>query len=142
MSSLAPIRSVSPDEASDRSNRPRSPRILSRDGRGIKGYTSLLILKRVFRQLGQLSPDKVEPKPCEVFDPIVGTSTGGLIATMLGRLELSVDESLACYETMGKEIFEKNQIGGCIGRFLKSMIGLPFCDVKKLQSCMKGLLEK
>ncbi len=26
------------------------------------------------------------PKPCEVFDVIVGTSTGGLIAIMLGIL--------------------------------------------------------
>jgi len=26
------------------------------------------------------------PKPCEVFDLIVGTSTGGLLAIMLGRL--------------------------------------------------------
>jgi hypothetical protein len=29
------------------------------------------------------------PKPCEIFDLIVGTSTGGLIAILLGRLVIS-----------------------------------------------------
>jgi len=29
-----------------------------------------------------------EIRPCEVFDLICGTSTGGLIAIMLGRLEM------------------------------------------------------
>ena len=124
------------------SKRPRSLRILSLDGGGIKGYTSLLILKRIFRQLGQISPNKAEPKPCEVFDLIVGTSTGGLIATMLGRLELSIDESLACYETISRKIFEKRQIGGHIGRFVHGMAGSSWYDIKNLQTCVKDLLKK
>lgn len=30
------------------------------------------------------------PRPCEIFDLICGTSTGGLIALMLGRLEMVI----------------------------------------------------
>jgi patatin-like phospholipase/acyl hydrolase len=37
------------------------------------------------------------PKPCDYFDMIGGTSTGGLIALMLGRLRMGVDECIAAY---------------------------------------------
>jgi len=52
-------------------------RLLSLDGGGIKGMTILLILKRIFRtiQRDQNLPDL--PRPCDYFDLIGGTSTGG-----------------------------------------------------------------
>jgi patatin-like phospholipase/acyl hydrolase len=40
-----------------------------------------------------------------LFDPIGGTSTGGLIAIMLGRLKMSVDEVIAEYCNIAKEVF-------------------------------------
>ncbi|CAH0002315.1 unnamed protein product [Clonostachys byssicola] len=52
------------------------------DGGGVRGLASLLILKRVLYLINPDSP----PKACEIFDFIAGTSTGGLIAIMLGRL--------------------------------------------------------
>ncbi|KAH7304220.1 acyl transferase/acyl hydrolase/lysophospholipase [Rhexocercosporidium sp. MPI-PUGE-AT-0058] len=45
-------------------------------------------------------------KPCEYFDMIGGTSTGGLIAIMLGRLHMSVDECLAAYRKLSDEVFQ------------------------------------
>jgi hypothetical protein len=39
----------------------------------------------MYRLRPELDPKK-RVKPCEVFDIIVGTGTGGLIAIMLGRL--------------------------------------------------------
>ena len=54
----------------------------SLDGGGVRGLVSLLILRRLLYLVNHRSP----PKPCEVFDFIAGTSTGGLIAIMLGRL--------------------------------------------------------
>lgn len=64
-------------------------RILSLDGGGIRGFASLLILKDIMRGIARRSdqPNRT-PLPCEYFDLICGTSTGGLIAIMLGRLRM------------------------------------------------------
>ncbi|OQD80677.1 hypothetical protein PENANT_c033G02204, partial [Penicillium antarcticum] len=44
-------------------------------------------------------------KPCEVFDLIGGTSTGGLIAIMLGRLEMDVDQCIDAYSNLAATVF-------------------------------------
>jgi Patatin-like phospholipase len=62
-----------------------SPRILSLDGGGIRGLSALLILKDVLDSARRISGN-CGLLPCEHFDLIGGTSTGGLIAIMLGRL--------------------------------------------------------
>jgi len=43
------------------------------DGGGVRGLSSLLILQRVMEMINPIQP----PKPCEYFDLIGGTSTGG-----------------------------------------------------------------
>ena len=43
----------------------RSVRVLCLDGGGIKGFTELLILKRIFRQLRVLGHFIEEPRPCQ-----------------------------------------------------------------------------
>ena len=69
-------------------------RILSLDGGGVRGISSLYILKEVMaqitrqRQITNESETATPLRPCDVFDLICGTSTGGLIALMLGRLEM------------------------------------------------------
>lgn len=62
------------------------PRILSLDGGGVRGLSSLMILQELMEEIGHDA--EVVPKPCEYFDLIGGTSTGGLIAIMLGLLEM------------------------------------------------------
>ena len=66
-------------------------RILSIDGGGVRGIASLQVLKEVMSQIRRTqladNPDAlVSNRPCDYFDLICGTSTGGLIAIMLGRL--------------------------------------------------------
>ena len=69
-------------------------RVLCLDGGGVRGISSLYILKelldQVRRQHTSENPQgqRISPRPCEYFDLICGTSTGGLIALMLGRLEM------------------------------------------------------
>jgi hypothetical protein len=45
------------------------------DGGGIRGYSTLLLLKAIFEQIEEIQG---KPSlPCEIFDLIAGTSTGG-----------------------------------------------------------------
>ena len=64
------------------------PRILALDGGGVRGLSSLLILQKLMREIQRLKGDSQPPLPCQYFDLICGTSTGGLIAIMLGRLRM------------------------------------------------------
>lgn len=69
-------------------------RILSLDGGGVRGISSLYILKELMSQIARQhrakhpeSP-KLFPRPCDYFDLICGTNTGGWSALMLGRLRM------------------------------------------------------
>lgn len=66
----------------------RCRRILSIDGGGIRGLSSLIILENMMLLIRQELEANDTPKPSDYFDLICGTSTGGLIAIMLGRLKM------------------------------------------------------
>jgi hypothetical protein len=53
--------------------------------------------------------------PCHYLDYIWGTSTGGLIALMLGRLRMSIPQALDVYRRVGDTIFgqqQRRRLGG------------------------------
>ncbi|EXJ75745.1 uncharacterized protein A1O5_00252 [Cladophialophora psammophila CBS 110553] len=83
--------------------------LLSLDGGGVRGLSTLHILKCLMRLLNheRQKSGALPLKPCELFDLIGGTSTGGLIAIMLGRLEMDVDECIEAYNRLIKTVFEK-----------------------------------
>ncbi|KGO58344.1 Acyl transferase/acyl hydrolase/lysophospholipase [Penicillium expansum] len=81
--------------------------LLSLDGGGVRGLSSLLILKDVMTQLNSEREDGEILKPCDVFDLIGGTSTGGLIAIMLGRLEMGVDDCVLAYTELMESVFSE-----------------------------------
>jgi patatin-like phospholipase/acyl hydrolase len=47
--------------------------LLALDGGGARGLSALIILKQVMEEVNPDAP----PKPCDYFDMIGGTSTGG-----------------------------------------------------------------
>lgn len=47
--------------------------------------------------------------PCHYFDFMYGTSTGGLIATILGRLRMTVTEALELYRKVGDDLFGRRR---------------------------------
>ena len=120
---------------------PESLRVLCIDGGGIKGYTALLILRRIFRTMAAEAGLKEPPKPCDVFNLIAGTSTGGIIAVMLARLHMSVDKCIEVYERLGKEVFGR-MVGGNFGRFLRGMASSPFYDIETLQEQIRKVMEE
>ncbi|CAI6342365.1 unnamed protein product [Periconia digitata] len=88
--------------------------LLSLDGGGVRGLSTLYILKSIMDRLNYaLKKDRLERgleelppmRPCEVFDLIGGTNTGGLIAVMLGRLEMDVDECIDAYSELAAAVF-------------------------------------
>jgi patatin-like phospholipase/acyl hydrolase len=78
-------------------------KILSIDGGGLRGLIPLLVLKEVEKITGK--------KIHELFDLIVGTSTGGIIACGLTATKdgktplLTIDELIELYTTKGGVIF-------------------------------------
>lgn len=96
-------------------------RILSLDGGGVRGYSMLIILQelmhRTFVEMEGRAPKRHEiPKPCDHFDLIAGTGTGGLIAIMLGRLRLDLDTCKELYVRMTRRVFETD----------KTFLGMPY----------------
>lgn len=88
------------------------------DGGGVRGLSSILILKQIMDEINDSRPEEEEDlRPCDVFDLIGGTSTGGIIATMLGRLQMTVDECEAAYLKLSRMIFTpKRQKGNVFGK--------------------------
>ena len=112
--------------------------ILSLDGGGVRGYSSLLILQELMGLIAKLerSADPVansslcspfvpslqdkglDPMssdikltsrylPCHYFDYVSGTSTGGLVAIILGRLRWNIDDCIKEYERLSAMVFQK-----------------------------------
>lgn len=109
------------DSAPPRPSPPRSPANVGIDGGGVRGYSMLIILQelmhRTYVEVEGRAPRRDQiPKPCEHFDLIVGTGTGGLIALMLGRLRLDLETCKEVYVRMTRKVFETD----------KTIAGIPY----------------
>lgn len=84
--------------------------ILSLDGGGIRGIISCIILRYIEEQLQK--HDHPEAKLGDYFDMIAGSSTGGLIASILlypdgnGKAKYSIQKGLELYAEKGEHIFQ------------------------------------
>jgi patatin-like phospholipase/acyl hydrolase len=77
------------------------------DGGGIRGVSELVMLDEVMKKVQEKGNLAAVPKPCDYFHLLAGTSTGGLVAIMLGRLEMSTEQALAAYDAFASDIFSK-----------------------------------
>jgi patatin-like phospholipase/acyl hydrolase len=62
-------------------------RLLALDGGSVRGLSSLIILQQLMETVNPDSP----PKPCDYFDMIGGTSTGGWVNHGLHLVNLCAD---------------------------------------------------
>ncbi|KAH8797888.1 acyl transferase/acyl hydrolase/lysophospholipase [Flagelloscypha sp. PMI_526] len=79
-------------------------KILCLDGGGVRGLAEILVLKEILERLS-FDLDR-ELKPSDVFDVIVGTGTGGLIALLFGRLELSIQQAVEVYCEIFQAVYQ------------------------------------
>ncbi|KAF2812175.1 FabD/lysophospholipase-like protein [Mytilinidion resinicola] len=118
-------------------------RLLALDGGGVRGLSALLILEQLMETINPDAP----PKPCDYFDMIGGTSTGGLIAIMLGRLRMSVGESIDAYLALSDRIFQKKRHrvtvkGNIQGRFDSEELARAVKEVIRNQGLEEDALLK
>ncbi|KAI9883792.1 MAG: hypothetical protein M1823_004424 [Watsoniomyces obsoletus] len=113
--------------------------LLSLDGGGVRGLSTLYILRGLMKSINSNRKAKLlaPVKPCQVFDLIGGTSTGGLIAIMLGRLEMDVEACIKAYIDMMEDVFGRrtNPIDWKLnvkGQF----------DAKRLEKAVKSLVPQ
>ncbi|ORY02205.1 hypothetical protein BCR34DRAFT_493307 [Clohesyomyces aquaticus] len=118
-------------------------RLLALDGGGVRGLSALMILEQLMEAVNPDAP----PKPCDYFDMIGGTSTGGLIAVMLGRLRMSVAECIIAYLSLSDRVFRKTRHrvtvkGKVQGRFDAEELAQAVKEVVKQQGLPEAVLLK
>ncbi|KAH0541722.1 hypothetical protein FGG08_003814 [Glutinoglossum americanum] len=109
--------------------RQRGLRLLSLDGGGIRGVSELVILQEIMHRIQRIQKLDHPPLPSDYFDLICGTSTGGLIAILLGRLKLSVSDAIDKYRILAKTVFSERKARGKDGAFKASKLEQAIKDV-------------
>jgi patatin-like phospholipase/acyl hydrolase len=110
------------------------PRILCIDGGGIRGLSEILILKELMLQVQIESNLDFTPEPWQCFDLICGTSTGGLIAILVGRLGKTLAECEELFRNLGSEIFSGNAVSRTARLVLKG--------AKHASEGLEGVIEE
>ena len=80
----------------------RGLRILSFDGGGTKGVLSLAFLREIMKRV-----NRSDLEPHQMFDIICGTSTGGIIAGLLGCKRVKLSDAELLYDNLIGEIFKQ-----------------------------------
>ena len=81
--------------------------VLVVDGGGLKGYMTIQILAKLEAEIKSIRKEKNKSdlELHQVFDLILGTSTGGLISIGLGRLRMTCKEISDLYTDVGAKVF-------------------------------------
>ena len=118
---------------------PKTTNILTLDGGGVRGLSSLIILKRLMIHVNQQDGLPSEGLfPNHLFALVAGTSTGGLIALMLGRFGMSVDDCITQYWNFSEEIFGRySRRGKCSWGLLKERY-----DGRRLRNSVRKLAAR
>jgi len=117
--------------------------MVSLDGGGVRGLSSLLILRLLLVLITEelvrrqvMLEDDAALNPQDIFDIAVGTSTGGLIVLMMVKLNMSLDECIEQYKVLSADIFSKRR------PILKRIFGSDWSKFsgKRLQKAVEKLL--
>ncbi|KAK6128950.1 hypothetical protein DH2020_037324 [Rehmannia glutinosa] len=117
--------------------------VLSIDGGGIRGIIPGTILGHLESKLQEL--DGPNARIADYFDVIAGTSTGGLITTMVtapgvnNRPMFAAKNITSFYLEHSPKIFPEHSRNNFVGK-ITNLIGGPKYDGKYLKSMLEGLL--
>ncbi|KAI0387076.1 FabD/lysophospholipase-like protein [Hypomontagnella monticulosa] len=137
---------------------PWLPIVLSLDGGGVRGLSSLYFIQRLMQEIQVIenkgnertsnagthrgndlpqpnaTGDQALPLPGNYFDFIIGTSTGGLIATMLGLLRMDVNECIKQYFIISNNVFRPHNPLPFIRNYSAKKLEDAICNVMKEHS--------
>jgi patatin-like phospholipase/acyl hydrolase len=116
------------------------------DGGGFRGLSSLYILKGLMTRLDQQVDQAVQRPllPCDFFDLIAGTSTGGIIAIMLGVLYMDVETCISKYINLGPRIFPEESIikGNKLSKAVNFLAKKPRFKSESLEAAIQEMVEE
>ncbi|TRM66914.1 acyl transferase/acyl hydrolase/lysophospholipase [Schizophyllum amplum] len=87
-------------------------RLLALDDGGTRGLAMLIMLRDILQAYQHRQHLDYLPRPCEYFDIIAGSGTGGFIALLLGRLYLTIDQAFLCYTRVIEDVFSQKKSSG------------------------------
>ncbi|PVG02351.1 hypothetical protein CPB86DRAFT_725334 [Serendipita vermifera] len=106
-------------------------RAISFDGGGSRAFSQLEILRNIMHRLrfdlNRGDPDRIM-RPCEYFDIMGGSDTGGLLVIMFVKLGMSVEDASREFEKLHNLVYN-------------NMLQTPANRAQQLRTCMEDLLK-
>ncbi|KAH8822835.1 hypothetical protein DL96DRAFT_1819533 [Flagelloscypha sp. PMI_526] len=99
---------------------------LSLDGGGFQSLSQLFILMEIMQRLEWILKLEASPLPCEHFDFMGGSGSGGIIALLLGRFRLQIEVAIECfvhvYQTISSSSLDKASRSKCLEDVVRSLV--------------------
>lgn len=87
------------------------------------------------------NPDANDLNPYDIFDLVTGTSTGGLIAIMIGKLGMTLEECIQAYYRLSRKVFGKKQSMGKLTRGFAREKWSKYSS-RALENCINTILRE
>jgi predicted acylesterase/phospholipase RssA len=120
----------------------REFRILSLDGGGVRGLFTVIVLEVLMEEIRILTKHDDDIRPCDFFDLIGGTSTGGLLAVMLSRLRMDLISCKKQYRELSKTIFQKQGWSYPFKTAVDAWLGRAWYPAEPLEASIKAVVTE
>lgn len=80
------------------------------DGGGVRGVAAVTIINTVLEDLEERTGKTDLEHVHQLFDVMAGTSTGGLISLLYGRLRVPAHKLVNIYASLSKSLFEAHPV--------------------------------
>ena len=99
------------------------------DGGGFRGLGALHIINHLTKEGNQ--------KPWEMFDMMCGSSTGGLIAILLGRLKLDCATAITIYKELTESFCGKEE-----DQFYNKLLSRDFLETNEFDGALANIIGR